>query len=307
MSGTPPGGGAVAEIVAALIRDHQRFARKDRPVCEHSLPSRASARELIDLLRTVFFPGYYGQSELTSDSIAFHVGAALDRARRLLHEQVRRCLCFACRFSSPCADCEGRADQIVASFVARMPAVGALLDADVQAGYLGDPAATSADEVIFCYPGLQALINHRVAHELQRLAVPLLPRIMGELAHSQTGIDIHPGATIGPSFFIDHGTGVVVGETTEIGARVRLYQGVTLGAKSFPLDAQGNPIKGVKRHPTIGDDVIIYAGATLLGPITVGAGAVIGGNVWVTEDVPPGVRITQAIPQALAFDGGAGI
>jgi serine O-acetyltransferase len=165
---------------------------------------------------------------------------------------------------------------------------------DVRAAYEGDPAATSTDETIFCYPGILAITNQRVAHELYRLAVPLLPRMLTEQAHSATGIDIHPGATIGERFFIDHGTGVVIGETSMIGNNVRLYQGVTLGAKSFPLDEQGNPIKGIPRHPIVEDDVVIYAGATVLGRITVGRGSVIGGNVWVTESVPPGSKLSQA-------------
>jgi serine O-acetyltransferase len=165
---------------------------------------------------------------------------------------------------------------------------------DVRAAYEGDPAATSTDETIFCYPGILAVTNQRVAHELYRLEVPLLPRMLTEQAHSVTGIDIHPGASIGERFFIDHGTGVVIGETSTIGNNVRLYQGVTLGAKSFPLDEHGNPLKGIPRHPIVEDDVVIYAGATVLGRVTVGRGSVIGGNVWVTENVPPGSKLSQA-------------
>jgi serine O-acetyltransferase len=181
------------------------------------------------------------------------------------------------------------------------------LATDVQAAYEGDPAATSPDETIFCYPGVLAITNYRLAHELYLLDVPLIPRIVTEHAHSITGIDIHPGATIGESFFIDHGTGVVIGETCEIGSRVRLYQGVTLGAKSFPLDQNGNPIKGIKRHPVVEDDVIIYSEATILGRVTIGRGSVIGGNVWLTRDVPPGSLITQAQTRQDLFESGAGI
>jgi serine O-acetyltransferase len=168
-----------------------------------------------------------------------------------------------------------------------------LLIEDVQAAFQGDPAAQSPSETIFCYPGIYAITNHRIAHELYKLGVPVIPRIVSENAHTITGIDIHPGAKIGRSFFIDHGTGVVIGETAIIGNRVRIYQGVTLGAKSFPLDEKGNPVKGVDRHPIIEDDVVIYAGATILGRITVGARSVIGGNVWLTQSVPPDSSLSQ--------------
>jgi serine O-acetyltransferase len=191
--------------------------------------------------------------------------------------------------------------------MARLPEVRRLLATDVQAAYEGDPAATSPDEAIFCYPGMLAITSYRLAHELHLLEVPLLPRIITEHAHSITGVDIHPGATIGEYFFIDHATGVVIGETTVIGNRVRIYQGVTLGAKSFPLDAEGNPIKGIPRHPVVEDDVIIYGGATILGRVTIGKGSVIGGNVWLTRSVPPGSRVTQARPNEEAFEAGAGI
>jgi serine O-acetyltransferase len=182
------------------------------------------------------------------------------------------------------------------------------LSADVQAAYEGDPAATSPEETILCYPGILAITNYRLAHELHLVGVPLLPRIITEHAHSITGIDIHPGATIGEQFFIDHGTGVVIGETCNIGSRVRIYQGVTLGAKSFPLDDDGNPIKGIPRHPIVEDDVVIYGGATILGRITIGCGSVIGGNVWLTRSVPPGSKITQAEPKRKElFSEGEGI
>ncbi|MBW2263326.1 MAG: serine acetyltransferase, partial [Deltaproteobacteria bacterium] len=182
-----------------------------------------------------------------------------------------------------------------------------LLATDVRAAFEGDPAATSKDEAIFCYPGLVAITNYRLAHALFDLEVPLIPRMITEQAHSSTGIDIHPGASIGKSFFIDHGTGVVVGETCRIGRRVRIYQGVTLGAKSLPLDEDGNPVKGVDRHPIVEDDVIIYSGATILGKVVIGRGSVIGGNVWVTRDVAPGSRITQAQARQDLFKEGAGI
>ena len=189
--------------------------------------------------------------------------------------------------------CSERAENLTRAFLARLPDVMVLLGQDVHAAYEGDPAAKSPGETILCYPGVFAITNHRIAHELYKLGVPVIPRIISEDAHSATGIDIHPGARIGKKFFIDHGTGVVIGETTIIGDRVRIYQGVTLGAKSFPLDEKGNPIKGIDRHPIIEDDVIIYAGATILGRITIGARSVIGGNVWLTESVPPDSSISQ--------------
>jgi serine O-acetyltransferase len=273
------------------------------------LPSRNAVIDIVEELRTVLFPGYFGTSELTADSMAFHLGSTLDRIRRTLQEQVRRGLCFSCDDLEPKAraECDNRAESITRQFLARLPETRRLLATDVQAAYEGDPAATSPDEAIFCYPGTLAITNYRLAHELHALGVPLIPRIITEHAHSVTGIDIHPAATIGESFFIDHGTGVVIGETSAIGKRVRLYQGVTLGAKSFPLDKNGNPIKGIKRHPDVEDDVIIYSEATILGPVVIGHGSVIGGNVWLVRSVPPGSRVTQAQIRQDLFDGGAGI
>jgi serine O-acetyltransferase len=192
-----------------------------------------------------------------------------------------------------CHACEVKAEGITAAFLARLPEVRRLLATDVQAAYEGDPAATSPDEAIFCYPGILAVTFQRIAHELFVLGVPLIPRIITEHAHSLTGIDIHPGARLGERFFIDHGTGVVIGETCEIGNNVRIYQGVTLGAKSFPLDAEGHPIKGIPRHPVVEDDVTIYSGATVLGRIVIGRGSTIGGNVWLTHAVPPDSRVSQ--------------
>jgi serine O-acetyltransferase len=274
--------------------------RLQRPTCacasRQPLPSRDTVIEIVEGLRAVLFPGYFGTSELTPDNAAFHLGSTLDWIQRKLREQVKRGLCFAC--TDPEAmregDCDAGAAATTKQFLSRLPEMRELLMSDVNAAYEGDPAATSPDEAIFCYPGVLAITNYRIAHELHALKVPLIPRIITEHAHSITGIDIHPGATIGENFFIDHGTGVVIGETCIIGKGVRLYQGVTLGAKSFPLDKDGKPIKGIKRHPNVEDDVIIYSEATILGDITIGRGSVIGGNVWVVESVPPGSRITQA-------------
>lgn len=258
------------------------------------LPSRAQIVEMTALLRSALFPGYFGGEECAPDSIKFHVGSAVADAAALLEEQTRRAYCFFCNQELECPACKEKARGVAMQFTATLPHVQQLLESDVQAAYEGDPAATCPAETVFCYPGIYAITNQRIAHELYKLKVPLIPRIITENAHSLTGIDIHPGAEIGPSFFIDHGTGVVIGETAVLGKGVRLYQGVTLGAKSFPLDEHGNPVKGIKRHPTVEDDVIIYAGATILGTSVIGKGSVIGGNVWLTHSVPPGSKITHS-------------
>lgn len=208
-----------------------------------------------------------------------------------LAKQIKNSLCLLCKAKGDCAACEQSAQQITHDFFAALPAVQRLLVSDVNAAYEGDPAAVSPVEPLLCYPGVTAVTFQRMAHFLHKRGVRLIPRIVTEYAHSLTGIDIHPGAQIGPGFFIDHGTGVVIGETCVIGANVKLYQGVTLGAKSFPLDANGNPVKGIKRHPNIEDNVVIYAEATVLGNVTIGQNSVIGANKWVTHDVPPNSHI----------------
>jgi serine O-acetyltransferase len=273
------------------------------------LPSRAALVEIVEALRSVLFPGYFGDTDLDEETLPFHLGATLDRSLHVLGDQIRRGLCAACEQPDPrrCAQCDERAADLARQFVARLPAVRRLLATDVQAAYEGDPAATSHSEAILCYPGILASTNYRLAHELHEMGVPLLPRMMTEHAHSSTGIDIHPGARIGDHLFIDHGTGVVIGETAIIGNRVRIYQGVTLGARSFPLDEHGNPIKGIPRHPIIEDDVIIYSGATILGRVTIGARSIIGGNVWLTHGVPPDSRISQVEVREHGFTGGGGI
>jgi serine O-acetyltransferase len=275
---------------------------------EQELPSRQVIGEIIESLRSVLFPGYFGFSELKAESLCFHVGSALDHIRRNLQEQIKRGLCFSCEEGPECLpSCDRRAREMTAEFLHRLPKVQRLLALDVKAAYEGDPAAANQDEVIFCYPGLVAITNYRLAHELRLLGVPIIPRIITEAAHSSTGIDINPGAAIGERFFIDHGTGVVIGETGIIGDRVRLYQGVTLGAKSFQFDDEGNPVRGIDRHPIVEDDVTIYSGATILGRVTIGRGSVIGGNVWLVHSVPPGSRITQAQTREQDFERGAGI
>jgi serine O-acetyltransferase len=262
---------------------------------EQALPSRQTIGDLIESLRAVLFPGYFGFSELKAESLRFHIGSTLDHIRRDLQEQIKRGLCFTCEEGSECLPaCDWKARDLTQDFLRKLPKVQRLLALDVQAAYDGDPAASNPDEVIFCYPGLAAITNYRLAHELRLIGVPIIPRMITEAAHSATGIDIHPGAAIGERFFIDHGTGVVIGETCIIGSGVRLYQGVTLGAKSFQLDGEGNPVRGIDRHPIVEDDVTIYSGATILGRVTIGRGSVIGGNVWLVHSVPPGSRITQA-------------
>ena len=265
-----------------------------RPTYRREFPSRAAVVRILEDLRSVLFPGYFGPSELSADSLRYHTGATLDRLVHDLTDQIKRGLCATCGEGEP-SPCEDHCRRMAEAFIQQLPEIRRLLGTDVQAAYEGDPAATSPDETIFCYPGLQAITSQRLAHALLKLGVPLIPRMMTEYAHSQTGIDIHPGAKIGERFFVDHGTGVVIGETCELGRNVRIYQGVTLGAKSFPLDADGLPIKGIPRHPLVEDDVTIYANATVLGRVTLGKGSSIGGNVWLTRSVPPGSVITQAM------------
>jgi serine O-acetyltransferase len=271
------------------------------------LPSRKALTGILDGLSAALFPNRLGLPALSDEGIDYFVGHTLDTTLGELYEQVRRGFQLA---SGEGGMRRGEREQAIAitrEFAARLPAVRAVLESDINAAYEGDPAARSIDEVLVCYPGITAITHHRLAHILYELGAPLLARIIAEIAHSTTGIDIHPGAQIGESFFIDHGTGVVVGETTIIGRRVRLYQAVTLGAKRFPVDEHGALIKGNARHPIVEDDVVIYAGATILGRITIGRGSTIGGNVWLTGSVPPGSNITQAQARREVFEDGAGI
>jgi serine O-acetyltransferase len=251
------------------------------------MPSVDELHQIITMMRSILFPGYFGGSDWTLENQKYHMGAVLDAVSKKLKDQVLRGYCFFCETQEEgCSKCLEKAHDVVDNFLNAIPKIRHLLATDALAAYEGDPAARSASETIFCYPSIRALVNHRIAHELYRLGVPLIPRIISESAHMETGIDIHPGAQIDERFFMDHGTGIVVGETSIIGKNVRLYQGVTLGAKSFPLDEKGHPIKGVPRHPVVEDNVIIYSGATILGRITLGSGSTIGGNVWLTESVP---------------------
>ena len=259
------------------------------------LPSGKALSDIIELARAIIFPGYFGNSTVNSRTINYHIGVNIERLFDLLTGQILAGLCFGGDNEGACCTEHQReeAANLATQFVSRLPQLRRLLATDVEAAYNGDPAAKSFGEVICCYPAIRAISNYRIAHELLCLGVPLIPRIITEMAHSETGIDIHPGAKIGAYFTIDHGTGVVIGETCIIGNNVKLYQGVTLGAKSFPLDAEGKPIKGIPRHPILEDDVIVYSNATILGRITVGRGATVGGNIWVTADVAPGARIVQ--------------
>ncbi len=271
------------------------------------LPSRAALTQIIEGLSKALFPNRLGSHVLMNESIDYFVGHTLDLALRDLAAQVLRELQFVAGNEQPSDRQRDEMVQIVREFGRRLPEVRTLLEADIRAAYDGDPAARTMDEVLACYPGVTAVTHHRLAHMLYSLNMPLVARIIAEIAHSLTGIDIHPGAQVGGSFFIDHGTGVVVGETAIIGERVRLYHGVTLGAKSFQVDERGALVKGVSRHPIVEDDVVIYAGATILGRITIGKGSVIGGNVWLTRSVAPGSRISQAQVRTETFDGGHGI
>ena len=269
------------------------------------LPSAPALAEIVDLCRAILFPGFYGKSTISSKTLPYHIGVNLDRLCHLLTQQVMAGLKTPSgsplegENSIPLAEDQGRclesrAQDIVAEFIKRLPELRRILATDVEAAYNGDPAAESYGEIISCYPVIKAITGYRIAHELLLLGVPLIPRIITEMAHSETGIDIHPGAKIGHHFTIDHGTGVVIGATCIIGNYVKLYQGVTLGAKSFPLDDKGNPIKGIARHPILEDNVIIYSNATVLGRITLAQGTVVGGNVWVTESTQPGEQLLQA-------------
>lgn len=263
-----------------------------------TLPSGKSLRRIVELSREILFPGYFGNSTVHRRTINYHIGVNVEELFGLLTEQIQAGLCFGLE-NTPSDNVikkipdRDTAASIAARFISRLPEIRRILATDVEAAYYGDPAATCFGEIICCYPIIRAITNYRIAHELYMLNVPLIPRIITEMAHSETGIDIHPGAQIGHHFTIDHGTGVVIGATCIIGNNVKLYQGVTLGAKSFPLDENGNPIKSIARHPILEDDVIVYSNATILGRITIGKGATIGGNIWVTESVPAGSRIVQ--------------
>ena len=262
------------------------------------LPSHKAAQEIVDLCRSLIFPGFFGDSAVNRFNVVYHAGLWMERLFALLIDQIIAGLSLqrSCQPELMLEQLKEEATATAEAFIRQLPELRRILGTDVRATYLGDPAATSTEEVVYCYPGIRAISSYRIAHALIELGVPVLPRMISELAHGETGADIHPGATIGEAFTIDHGTGIVIGATAIIGNNVKLYQGVTLGAKSFDMDDDGNPVKGVPRHPIIGNNVVIYSNSTILGRITIGDGAVIGGNLWITDNVAPGEKLVQAKP-----------
>jgi serine O-acetyltransferase len=309
-----PGDASAPDLAAELDRVVATLgdarARADDTDCTAggTLPSVKPLNAAVEAIIGALFPAHFGPPDLDRAGTEGFVRDSLQRALDILFEQARHELRWKARCAgNPDADVDGEAAEIAGRFLSTLPAVRALLQSDVAAAFRGDPAARSVEEVLICYPGVRAVIYHRLAHALYELGVQLMARMIAEVAHSATGVDIHPGARIGGSFFIDHGTGVVIGETAVIGEGVRLYQAVTLGARRFEVDEHGALVKGMARHPIVEDDVVIYAGATILGRITVGRGSTIGGNVWVTRSVPPGSHVTQAQSRSEVFEAGGGI
>jgi len=288
-----------------ILIDDNSLDYKYIPLHNKPLPSLKKLSQVVDLFRTIIFPGYYGDVVTDSDALAYHMGVNLERLYNLLRDQVQNGLCFDAT-EDQCIESDKLAPEIAKALINKLPELKRIVSTDIKATYDSDPAAKSYGEVIFCYPTIRAVFNYRIAHELLKLGVPVIPRVITELAHSETGIDIHPGAVIGDYFSIDHGTGVVIGETTIIGNHVRLYQGVTLGAKRFTLDEDGNPLN-VPRHPILEDNVVVYANANILGRITIGRDSTIGGNVWLTNSVPAGSRILQQKAIVTSFSDGLGI
>jgi serine O-acetyltransferase len=285
--------GAVKALVESYAADDLKIHHLDR----QPLPSHAEIIRVLVTFHELLFPGYIGPQGLTCEGLRVHVESRMAWLFEVLTEQIRRAIDHSKKIGQPCDVTEQEATECAAALLTKLPRLREVLATDVQAALDGDPAATCRDEIIFSYPSIYAVMVYRLAHEFYRMKVPLIPRIMTEHAHHRTGIDIHPGTRIGSHFFIDHGTGVVIGGTAVIGSNVKLYQGVTLGAFSFDKDGKGHLVRGTKRHPTIEDDVVIYAGATILGGETViGRGSIIGGNVWLTHSVPPGTRVLQESP-----------
>jgi serine O-acetyltransferase len=287
---------SVVDRIVESCYDEKCFEHVDAEL----IPSRESVIGILTRLREILFPGYFNQESIDRINLSYQMGRSVDLLFEMLSKQIAHSLRHEClRYDQPCVECVNLSQEEALKFLKSIPEMRNVLATDVRAAYEGDPAAKTYDEIVFSYPGIFAIMVYRIAHQLFIQQIPLLPRIMTEYAHSITGIDIHPGAQIGESFFIDHGTGVVIGETTVIGKNVRLYQGVTLGALSLPRDA-GERLRGAKRHPTIEDDVIIYAGATILGgECVIGARAVIGGNVWITKSVPPDTKVLLEAPQLI--------
>jgi serine O-acetyltransferase len=294
----------VMELRALRLASLESRNRHDRPP---RLPSRRIMASVAEGLSAAMFPNRLGSSELADEGIDHYVGHILNMTLRELMVQIQNELHYNSGLEMLSDEDRAQSIAITQSFAKRLPQIRSLLESDIKAAYEGDPAARNVDEVLVCYPGIMAIMHYRLAHVLHGLGVPLIARMISEIAHSVTGIEIHPGAQIGGSFFIDHGTGVVIGETAIIGQNVRLYQAVTLGAKRFPVDENGALVKGNLRHPIVEDDVVIYAGATILGRITIGRGSTIGGNVWLTRSVPPGSNISQAQMRQEVYENGAGI
>lgn len=282
------------ELADEIMENYKKFGGINH-LRGKDLPSKETVTEILEDLLTVIFPGYLGRVEVAKSNIKYFLGNILHSIYQRLIAEVEKSLRYVCRRVKRCPEdvCKGRAHVVAKELLENIPSIRISLRGDIQAAYDGDPAAKSVDEVILSYPCVLAIATYRIAHELHIRGVPLVPRIMSEYAHSKTGIDIHPGARIGKNFFIDHGTGVVIGETAEIGDNVKIYQGVTLGALSFPKDEKGKVIRGRKRHPTIGNNVIIYSGATILGDeAIIEDDAIIGGNVWITSSIPAGTKVT---------------
>ena len=307
--GDKPEGKWVDSVVRSLVdaRSFDVLSYKHRT--GESMPSIEKLKLIVDNIRQIVFPGYFGEINQKSETLPYYMGVLIDEVYESMAEQIFSGLCFICENEDDreLAAKRGTSERIAAEFVHGLAELRRILITDVNAAYLGDPAANSVGEVIFCYPAIRAISSYRIAHSLFELGVPLIPRIITEMAHSETGIDINPEAIIGEYFTIDHGTGVVIGSTSIIGKNVKLFQGVTLGAKSFPLDEHGNPVKGIPRHPIVEDNVIIYSNATILGRITIGHDSVIGGNIWVTNDLAPNSRVIQNKTKITDFFNGAGI
>ncbi len=289
--------GKTAEYIHRIIESYDETSGTNF-IDVKQLPDKKGIRTVLEHLQEILFPGYSGEREITRENMLYVIGDLVTQTVWELKEQILHAYRHECPLQD-CSDptCKEQTDQAVDTLFSSLPEIREILKTDVKAAFDGDPAAKSEEEIVICYPGLRALTIHRISHILYRLKVPLIPRMMNEIAHSETGIDIHPGASIGEGLLIDHGTGVVIGETTVIGQDVKIYQGVTLGALSFPKDSCGNLIKGQKRHPTIGDRVTIYAHATILGDITIGDDSLIGSNSWLKEDVPARTLVAMEDPK----------
>jgi serine O-acetyltransferase len=299
------------ETVEILHKNITLLTKNDLPeykfIPQHykPLPSSLKLHEIVELLRAIIFPGYFGEVIENSNTLEFHLGVKMEKLYNLLKDQILNGLRFN-KLDNETDSLIGQASETALSFINKIPELKRLFSTDIKATFDSDPAASSYGEVIFCYPSIRAVFNHRIAHELLILGVPVIPRVISELAHSETGIDIHPGAQIGEYFSIDHGTGIVIGETCIIGNHVRIYQGVTLGAILFRMDDNGHPLN-IPRHPILEDNVVVYANANILGRITIGRDSSIGGNVWLTNSVPAGSRILQQKAVVSSFYDGLGI